>query len=56
MDNLQSETIAGVNSRVAVVTGEEILQMLTFLECVVLSPNLYVLIQYVSSILVNSSF
>ena len=31
------ETMAGVNS---VVTEEEILQMLTFLECVVLSPSL----------------
>ena len=36
--------MAGVNSRFAVVTEElEILQMLTFLECVVLSPSLYML-------------
>ena len=44
-DNLGSETMAVVNSRFAVVTEEEILQMFIFLECVVLSPSLYMLIQ-----------
>ena len=36
--------MTGVNSRFAIATEEEILQMLTFLECVVLSPSLYTLI------------
>ena len=39
VDNLISETMAGVNSFFAVVTEEEVLQMLTFLECVVLSTS-----------------
>ena len=33
--------MADVNFRFAVVTEEKILQMLSFLECVVLSPSLY---------------
>ena len=45
-----------INSRFAVVTEEEILQMRTFLECVVLSPKLYMLIQLSSSISVNCDF
>ena len=53
--NLWSEAVAGVNSRLAVMTEEEILQMLTFLERVVLSPSLYMLIQF-SVISVNSVF
>ena len=42
--------MAGVNSE------EELLQMRTCLECVVLSPSLYMLIQLFSSISVNSGF
>ena len=33
--------MAGINSRPAIVTKEEILQMLTFLERFVLSPSLW---------------
>ena len=56
-DILQDETIAGVHSRFVVVTEEEILQMLTFLECVVLLPSLYMVIQFIfSSVSVNSGF
>ena len=40
MDNLHSVTVAGVSSHYVVVMEEEILQMLNFLECVVLSPSL----------------
>ena len=39
VDNLQGETMVGVNSRFAVVTEEEIFQMLTFHERVVLLPS-----------------
>ena len=39
VDNLRSETMVGVNSRFAVVTEEEIFQMLTFHERVVLLPS-----------------
>ena len=46
--------MASKNFRFAVVTKGEILQMLTFLECVVLSPRSYMLIQLFSSISVNS--
>ena len=35
LDNLQSETTTDVISRFAVMTEEEISQMLAFLECVV---------------------
>ena len=49
VNNLLRETMAGINSSFAVVT-EEILQMLTFLECAVLSSSLYVLIQLFSLI------
>ena len=38
------------------VTEEEILQMFTFVECVVLLPSLYMPIQLFSSILANSGF
>ena len=41
VDNLRSDATAGVNSHFAVVIGKETLQMLAFLECVVLSPSLY---------------
>ena len=54
MDNLPSETMAGVSSRLTVVTEMEILLMLIFLECDVLSKSSYVLIELLSSILVNS--
>ena len=40
MNNLRIETVAGVNSYFAVVIEEGILQMPTFLECVVLSSSL----------------
>ena len=53
VDNLLSETMTSVNSHFAVATEEEILQMFAFLECVVLSPSLYIffmLIQLFSSI------
>ena len=43
--------MTGKKPRLAVVPEEEIVQMLTFLECVVLSPSLYVIIQLFSSIL-----
>ena len=40
MDNLWSETMASINSQFAVMTeADKILH--TFLECVVLSPSLY---------------
>ena len=45
MDNSWSETTAEINSHFAVVTREEIVEMLSFLECVVLSRSLYRLIQ-----------
>ena len=48
VDRSWSETKAGVSSLFAVVTEEKVLQMLTFLECVVLSLNLYMLIQLCS--------
>ena len=48
--------MTGVNFRFAVVTEEEILQMLTYLERVVLSTSLHMLIQLFSSIFVNSGF
>ena len=48
--------MAGVNIRFAVVTKDEILQMLIFLECFELSPSLYLLLQLFSSISVNSGF
>ena len=48
--------MTGVKSRFAVATEEEILQIFTFLESVVLSPSLYMLIQLFSSISVNSGF
>ena len=41
------------NVHLPVVTEEEVLQELTFLECVVLSPSLYILIPVFYSILVN---
>ena len=50
VDDLRSETMAGVNSSLVVVTEEEILQMLIFLECVMLQPSLYLLIHLFSSI------
>ena len=48
---------AEFNSRFAEVTEKEILRMLAFLECVVLSPNLYNyanMVQLFSSISVSS--
>ena len=48
--------MACINSRFAVVTQEEFLQTLTFLECVVCHPSLFMLIQLFSSISVNSGF
>ena len=56
VDNLRSVTMVGVKFRLAAVTEAEILQMLTFLECVVLPPSLYMLIRLFYSILVSSSF
>ena len=53
---LSSETIASVNSRFAVLTEEEILQIRTFLERVVWSPSLYFRIHLFSSLSVNSGF
>ena len=48
LDKLRSEVLAGVNSRSAVATEEQILQMaVTFLECVVLSPILHMIIQII---------
>ena len=41
VDNLRTETMAGVNSHFAAVIEEEILEMLTFLECFVLSEFVY---------------
>ena len=41
VDNLRTETMAGVNSHFATVIEEEILKMLTFLECFVLSEFVY---------------
>ena len=37
--------MAGINFRFAAVTEEEVLPMLTFLDCVVLLPSLFLLIQ-----------
>ena len=48
--------MAVVNSRFAVVTEKEILQMISFPECVVLSPSLYIVIQLFLSISVESGF
>ena len=48
--------MAGVNYPIAIVTEKEILQMLTFLECAVLSPSLLMLIRLFSLISVNSGF
>ena len=48
--------MAAVNSRFAVVTEEEILQMLSSRECVVLSVSLYRLTQLLSSVAVDSVF
>ena len=48
VNNLWIETMTGVNFRFAVVTEEEILQMLTYLERVVLSTSLHMLIQLFS--------
>ena len=57
VNNLQlSETTAGINFHFAIVTEEEILQLLTCLECAVLLPSLYVLTPLFSSIMVNSCF
>ena len=56
LDNLLSETMASVNSPFAVVTEEEILQIITFLEWFMLSSSLCTLIQSFSSISVNSGF
>ena len=56
VDDLRSETMAVVNSRFAVVTEKEILQMISFAECVVLSPSLYIVIQLFLSISVESGF
>ena len=57
VNNLQlSETTAGINFHFAIVTEEEILQLLTCLECTVLLPSLYVLTPLFSSIMVNSCF
>ena len=44
---------AGVKCRFVVVTLEEMLQMLTFLGCVVLSPSLYMLLKIFTRILFN---
>ena len=52
----RSATMDGVNYPIAIVTEKEILQMLTFLECVVLSPSLLMLIRLFSLISVNSGF
>ena len=41
MDNLQSETMIGLGSCFVVMAEEEILQMHTFLECVILLLSLY---------------
>ena len=38
---MHNEAVASVNSRFVVMTEEEILRMLTFLQCVALSPSLY---------------
>ena len=57
VDNLRSETVAGINCRFGIVTSEEeILQMLTSLECAVLSPSFYLQIQLLSSVSVNNGF
>ena len=56
VNDLRSETMAGINFRSSVVTEKEILQMLTFLECVVMSPSLYMLINLFPSVSVNSGF
>ena len=56
MDSLRGKTMVGANSHFAVVTVKEILQMLTFLECVVLSPSLYMLIHLLSPMSVKSGF
>ena len=44
------------NSRLAIVTEEKVLQTPTFLKFVVFSPSLYMLVQFFSSISVNSGF
>ena len=50
--------MAGVNSRSVVVMTEEkiLVQMLTYLERVVMSPSLCMPVQILSSISVNSGF
>ena len=55
-NHLRKKNESGLNSRFAVVTEEEILQMFTFLECTVFSPSLYMLIQLISSISVPNGF
>ena len=51
---VDNEIVTGVNPRFVVVAEEEILQAVAFLECVVLSPSLYMqVIQLFSSISVN---
>ena len=50
VDRSWSETKAGVSSLFAVVTEEKVLQMLTFLECVVLSLNFV----YVNTVMLYS--
>ena len=49
VQNLQSQTVACVNSHFVVVTEEEILQMLPFLECVVLSQFVLIKIMLIQS-------
>ena len=46
---VDNETMAGVTFCFAVVTGQEVLQMFTFLERVVLSPSLDTQIQLLFS-------
>ena len=53
VDNLPDETMAGVNSRFAVVSRGF---LAAFLECVLLSPILYMLIQLFSLMPMNSDF
>ena len=44
VNNFVSEKMPSVNSPFEVMTKEKNLQTLTFLDCVVLSPSLYMLI------------
>ena len=48
---MSRETTVGVNSRFAVGTEAEVLQMLTFLGCVLLPPRLYMIIHLFEVIL-----